>query len=74
VEGRGKVEEYRAGSKHRVSVMAMPCIWGGESIGYTGVCSYQNSLTCSFKICTSLYIYFTSKKKNSELGWNEYSS
>jgi len=30
VEGRGKVEEYRAGSKHRVSVMAMPCIWGGR--------------------------------------------
>lgn len=44
----------------------------GESIGYTGVYIYGNAMNCSFKICISLYIHFTFKKKSrAELGWLE---
>lgn len=58
-------------SQNMVGVTALSCIFFCESIGYTGIYIYQNSLNCSFKICTSPYtIHFTSKKK----GWNEYSS
>lgn len=51
-------------SQNMVGVTALSCIFFCESIGYTGIYIYQNSLNCSFKICTSPYtIHFTSKKR-----------
>lgn len=41
---------YTAGSKHKVNVMAVWYLFC--AFGYTGIYMCQNSLNCSFKVCT----------------------